>query len=183
MPNGMLLAPMKHPRPGQLGSVDLGSSFAFCEINYPWPSDMICVHTTGIEILTLPGSDNNGREVDFSPDGTYLAVTSGSGLVRIYVLPVEDLLALAQARVERGMTDGECRQYLHLDACPVDAFSSEGYRVDQCVEYLRSDQKSACREMGCAARRSCPVGRAFSYEADHAQFHMAAFLKSRLLKG
>ena len=69
-----------------------------------------------------------------------------------------------------------------LAACPVDAFDSDGYQVDLCVDYLRADEKSACRERGCAARRVCPVGRAFSYEANHAQFHMAAFLKSRLLE-
>jgi len=70
-----------------------------------------------------------------------------------------------------------------LDACPVDAFSSQDYRVNQCVDYLRSDEKSACREQGCAARRACPIGTTFKYEADHAQFHMAAFLNSRPLKG
>jgi hypothetical protein len=36
-----------------------------------------------------------------------------------------------------------------------------------------------CRETGCAARRACPAGSAFIYEAEHAQFHMAAFLQSR----
>lgn len=67
-----------------------------------------------------------------------------------------------------------------LDACPVEAFSGAGYRVHDCVDYLQSDQKSACRETGCAARHACPVGSAYRYEAEHAQFHMAAFLKSRL---
>ncbi len=33
------------------------------------------------------------REVAFSPDGVYLAVTTGSGLVRLYVLPMENLWA------------------------------------------------------------------------------------------
>jgi len=70
-----------------------------------------------------------------------------------------------------------------LDACPVEAFSGEGYRVQQCVDYLESEQKSDCRQSGCAARHACPVGSAYRYEAEHAQFHMAAFLKSRPLKG
>jgi hypothetical protein len=69
-----------------------------------------------------------------------------------------------------------------LDACPVDAFDSDGYRVDHCVDYLREDEKSSCREQGCAARRACPVGSGYGYEAHHAQFHMAAFLKSRPLE-
>lgn len=93
------------------------------------------------------------------------------------VLP-QPLTGIAQARDDQSPCVN-CPQPC-LEACPVDAFSSEGYRVDQCVEYLRSDERSACREQGCAARRACPAGKAFSYEPDHARFHMDAFLKSRL---
>jgi len=71
----------------------------------------------GVERMTLPGVGNNGREVAFSPDGVYLAVTTGSGLVRLYVLPLNNLLTLAQSRLTRALTDAECRQYLHLEQC------------------------------------------------------------------
>jgi len=54
----------------------------------------------------------------FSPDGTRLAAAGGDGAVRVYVLPIEQLVLLARARVERAFTEQECRQYLHLDACP-----------------------------------------------------------------
>ena len=74
----------------------------------------------GVERMTLPGAGNNGREVAFSPDGVYLAVTTGSGLVRLYVLPIDDLLVLAQSRVTRSLSDAECRQYLHLEQCEPD---------------------------------------------------------------
>jgi WD40 repeat protein len=60
---------------------------------------------TGVERATLPGVGNNNREVALSPDGVYLAVTIGSGLVRLYVLPIDRLLALAQARVTRSLTN------------------------------------------------------------------------------
>lgn len=75
---------------------------------------------TATERLTLPGADNNGREVAFSADGTYLAATSGSGLVRAYVLPIVELLDLAQTRVTRTLSSEACRQYLHGRDCEPD---------------------------------------------------------------
>ena len=53
----------------------------------------------------------------FSPDGTFVAV-GGFGTVRVWVLGIEDLVKLARDRVTRSLTDGECRQYLHLAECP-----------------------------------------------------------------
>lgn len=75
---------------------------------------------SGLELQTLPGAGNNGRELDFSPDGTYLAATSGDGLVRLYILPIEGLIATAESRVARKLSNEECRQYLHLEQCPLD---------------------------------------------------------------
>jgi hypothetical protein len=37
--------------------------------------------------------------------------------VRVYALRLDDLLALAKARVTRSLTTAECRQYLHVEAC------------------------------------------------------------------
>ncbi len=71
----------------------------------------------GVELLTLPGAANNGREVAFSPDGRLLAVSTSTGLVRVYVVPVEELMALAASRLRRSLTDEECRQYLHVEQC------------------------------------------------------------------
>ncbi|HEX6386600.1 MAG TPA: hypothetical protein VF177_18160 [Anaerolineae bacterium] len=39
--------------------------------------------------------------------------------MRVYTL-LEDTIALARARLTRSLTDEECRQYLHTDACPAD---------------------------------------------------------------
>ncbi len=36
----------------------------------------------------------------------------------------------------------------------------------------------ACRYDGCAARRACPLGRAYEYEPRHMRFHMDAYLRS-----
>ena len=72
---------------------------------------------TGEEILNLINY-NDGRDLAFHPDGNHLAVASGDGTVRIYILPLEDLMTLAQLRLTRSLTDEECQKYLHVAECP-----------------------------------------------------------------
>ncbi|MEJ2263427.1 MAG: BTAD domain-containing putative transcriptional regulator [Anaerolineales bacterium] len=67
---------------------------------------------------TFPGDFGPG--IAFSPDGKRLAVPTQDGTVRIYVLPVEELMDLARSRLTRTWTSEECQQYLHLDQCPPD---------------------------------------------------------------
>ena len=62
------------------------------------------------KLLSL-GRENDGRELAFSPDGRFLAATSGSGLVRIYVTNTTELMLLAQTRLTRGFATAECQQY------------------------------------------------------------------------
>ena len=69
-------------------------------------------------------------------------------------------------------TDKPC-----LSGCPVGAFSGTAYDVTSCAGHLRDD--NACMGRGCLARLACPVGPAFTYEADHAAFHMKAFRAAR----
>jgi WD40 repeat protein len=72
---------------------------------------------TGKELLTLytPASLTG---VAFSPDGSQLAVGSRDGTTRIYLLHIEDLIALAKSRLTRTLTLEECQQYLHVESCP-----------------------------------------------------------------
>lgn len=80
-------------------------------------------------------------------------------------------------------TDSPCVECLDqpcLSTCPVDAFTVQGYAVDQCAQYLHSTEENDCLGAGCRARRACPVGKVFVYEPAHAQFHMQAFADSRL---
>jgi len=69
-----------------------------------------------------------------------------------------------------------CPERPCLGTCPVEAFSSAGYDVPNCVAHLQRAEGADCLGSGCRARRACPVGQAFIYEPFQAQFHMAAFL-------
>ena len=75
---------------------------------------------TGQEILSLPGSKGGVNGAVFNPmEGkSILAVSSPDGVVRIFLLQIDELLALAQSRVTRPLTAGECQKYLHVDQCP-----------------------------------------------------------------
>ena len=72
---------------------------------------------TGKLLQTLLGHTEGVTSVAFSPDGTHLAAASLDGTTRLYLLRIEDLLALARSRVARSLTDEECQQYLH-GPCP-----------------------------------------------------------------
>jgi hypothetical protein len=72
-----------------------------------------------------------------------------------------------------------CRDRPCLSACPVGAFTSNGYDVAVCAAHLRSQEGPECLSRGCLARRACPVGREHAYEGSQAAFHMQAFLAAR----
>jgi outer membrane protein assembly factor BamB len=71
---------------------------------------------TNQELLTLTGPGANS--VIFTPDNKQLAVARHDGTVRLYVLPIEELVDLAQSRVTRPLTTEECQQFLYVDECP-----------------------------------------------------------------
>ena len=73
---------------------------------------------TGQEVLTLIGHTGGVDGVAFSPDGTRLATASRDGTVRVYLLQLEELIALAKSRVTRSLTTEECHKYLRLAQCP-----------------------------------------------------------------
>jgi WD40 repeat protein/basic membrane lipoprotein Med (substrate-binding protein (PBP1-ABC) superfamily)/transcriptional regulator with XRE-family HTH domain len=67
---------------------------------------------TGDEMLTFDGDGSGLSDIGFSPDGKLLA-TGGENSVRVYLLNMEDLIALASTRVTRDLTSEECQKYLH----------------------------------------------------------------------
>ncbi len=67
-----------------------------------------------------------------------------------------------------------------LSACPVGAFSAQGYDVAACAAHLQGAAGASCMERGCLARRACPVGAEHGASPEQAAFTMRAFLRARL---
>ena len=68
-----------------------------------------------------------------------------------------------------------CQDRPCLTACPVQAFSQTDYDVPRCIDWLNSPGGKDCMELGCRARRACPVGQDYLYVPSQAHFHMEAF--------
>lgn len=64
-----------------------------------------------------------------------------------------------------------------LKACPVDAYSRDGFAYHACLSHVRGPNGGACRTIGCLDRNACPYGTAYRYPADAQAFHMAAFTR------
>ncbi|MEH6645784.1 ferredoxin [Sulfitobacter sp.] len=80
-----------------------------------------------------------------------------------------------QSAVKQSPCD-QCIDHPCTNACPVGALSDKHpYDVPACKTHISSDDGTACMEMGCAARRACPVSQAFSRPPDQSAFHMRAF--------
>ncbi len=93
-------------------------------------------------------------------------------------------LALAEAialppRDARPRPCDDCFDRPCLAACPVGAFSAPGYDVAACVGHIAGPAGADCLDLGCRARRACPVGREAQYGPAQARFHMAAFLAAQ----
>ena len=72
---------------------------------------------TGQPLLTLTGHTLGILDIAISPDGKHLVTSSQDGSIRFYVLPVDELIALAQSRLTRSLTKEECQQFLHMEEC------------------------------------------------------------------
>lgn len=71
-------------------------------------------------------------------------------------------------------TDRPC-----LSACPVGAFTAQGYAADLCAAWLRGAEGRDCMARGCQARRACPVAPDQAHAPDQAAFGMKAYLAAR----
>lgn len=83
------------------------------------------------------------------------------------------------ARDTRSRPCDTCSDRPCLSACPVGAFTGAGYDVPACVKHISASEGVDCMDLGCRARRACPIGRGYAHEAAQARFHMEAFLRAR----
>ncbi len=65
-----------------------------------------------------------------------------------------------------------------LTTCPVGALKPGAYDVPACVAHIDGAAGRDCLDLGCAARRACPVGRTDHYAPDQARFHMDHFRRA-----
>ena len=73
---------------------------------------------SGEELFSLYGNQSNVFGVSFTPDGKQLVTAGADGTVRTYTPALDELIALAESRLTRTLTDEECREFLHEAACP-----------------------------------------------------------------
>jgi hypothetical protein len=73
----------------------------------------------------------------------------------------------------------ECADKPCLTTCPVGAFETDGYDVPACVAHMERPEGADCLDLGCRARRACPVGPQYLYPPDQARLHMAAFVAAQ----
>ncbi len=76
-----------------------------------------------------------------------------------------------------------CADQPCLTACPVGAFTTEGYDVAACADHISVPAGADCMAEACRARRACPIGREYLYRPEQAAFHMIHFLEARRREG
>jgi hypothetical protein len=118
-----------------------------------------------------------GEPVAESPLG--LLIHPDHGLWHAYrgALAVAEQLALPPSDTRSRPCD-LCIERPCLAACPVGAFTAPGYDVAACAGHTSVPTDADCLDIGCRARRACPVGREAQYGPGQARFHMAAFLEA-----
>lgn len=68
-----------------------------------------------------------------------------------------------------------CTEKPCLTACPPGALTAAGYDVPACHAFLDTAAGTDCLSSGCAARRACPVSRAYGRLPEQSTYHMRLF--------
>jgi len=115
------------------------------------------------------------------PSPVGMLIHPDHGLWHAYrgALAFETAVENLPARDRRASPCETCPEKPCLSTCPVSAFTGERYDVDACAGHLGRAEGFDCLDLGCRARRACPVGKAAVYDSAQARFHMEAFLTAR----
>jgi Fe-S-cluster-containing hydrogenase component 2 len=62
-----------------------------------------------------------------------------------------------------------------LSACPVSAFTDQGFDYKGCRAHLSTAAGDDCVSGGCKARAACPIGAQHIYPPPQLRFHSRAF--------
>lgn len=73
---------------------------------------------SGIPIFVPPVQPIRLLAAAFGAGGSRIATIYADGTILVHPIALEDGIEIAEARITRGFTDEECRQYLHVPACP-----------------------------------------------------------------
>lgn len=103
----------------QIGDITFGPDSMWVATGHADGTVRLWDPATGIRRLTLHASGSPVRTVRFNLDGSRLATVDEYGLARVWALDLDDLIAIAADRLTRSLSDAECRQYLHLERCPL----------------------------------------------------------------
>lgn len=103
-----------------------------------------------------------------------LLVHEQAGLMISYrgAIAIKNRVALPDA----GQSPCEtCKDRPCLTACPVGALADSGYNLEECHQFLDSEDGNPCMALGCAVRRSCPLSEKFGRNPLQSAHHMKAF--------
>ena len=112
-----------------------------------------------------------------SPVGSLIHPTYGLWHAYRGILLFGESFPVPERRQTRSPCD-DCEAKPCLNTCPVGAMTEGGFVSDPCIAHLAAPSGGDCMQLGCAARRGCPVGTQYIYEPDQAQFHQNAFFRS-----
>jgi hypothetical protein len=88
----------------------------------------------------------------------------------------DEKLPVAEAENPIHLCDA-CAGKPCMKACPVDAYSLDGFAYEDCLAHVRGPTGEPCRTRGCLDRNACPYGADYRYPAEVQAFHMAAFAR------
>jgi DNA-binding SARP family transcriptional activator/WD40 repeat protein len=73
--------------------------------------------TQGV-VFTSPIETSGVEGVALSADGSRVTAVYSDGRIIVHAIALEDVIETARARITRGLTNQECRTYLHVPSCP-----------------------------------------------------------------